>query len=123
MHGRLNVVQLRIERYFAVDVTLGVARRNNDGRHVLIVEMVEVKVFLDQTHVLVDAQRRVLILRMYLDVLLSDGFDEADLFEALLEPTDNGQRHCRLADVLSCRRYENGSLIASLHHHQEMPPL
>mmetsp|Transcript_12636 Transcript_12636/g.27786 ORF Transcript_12636/g.27786 Transcript_12636/m.27786 type:complete len:257 (+) Transcript_12636:388-1158(+) len=86
-HGILNPVELIGRRYFSIHKLFGVPLRNNNRRHVLVIQMVQMEMFLYQANVLVHANCCILALRMHRDVLLSDGFDESNLVKSLLQST------------------------------------
>ena len=110
-HGVENVVDLIHDGNFPIDVSFGVALRNNDGRHGVVTNVIQFKMFLDQTNVLVDAQSFGTVdIRLDFDVLLSDGFHKTHFLKALFQTTHNGQGRCRFADVLPGGGDKNGTL-------------
>ena len=75
--------------------------------------MVEVESLSDQTHILIDADGFAGI-GFDLDVLLTDGFDEAHLIKTFLKTGYNGQRGGSFANVLLGGGNEDWTLISAV---------
>jgi len=76
---------------------------------VLVVDMVQMKFFLEQTNILIDSNVLAEGRGVDGDVLLAYRFDEAHFGETLLEAAHQGEGGCGLADVLFGRRDEDGT--------------
>ena len=70
---------------------LGISMWNNNGTHIFIIEMIQMKSFLDEFDILIDSDFLSAVLGHDLDVLLAHWFDESNLVESFLESRQHGQ--------------------------------
>mmetsp|Transcript_12757 Transcript_12757/g.24258 ORF Transcript_12757/g.24258 Transcript_12757/m.24258 type:complete len:297 (+) Transcript_12757:568-1458(+) len=111
-HGGENIIHLTTNGNFSIDVTFGVSRRYDNRTHGVVINVIQMKVFLDETHIFIHAQS-IAGTRFDFDMLLSHGFDEPHLFESFLQSRHDGQTGGGLSDVLSCGGDKDGSLVMS----------